>query len=108
MSLTSGTKLGPYEVVAPLGAGGLGEVFAEAYVVTGVEVGELRPPGSRLRSLGQKIGLAFLRLGKQLIELHHASQLRQRGIVLQAGVGAKVPSDRTLDRLHRQLFLPTE
>src|ERR1700692_273547 len=26
MALTSGTKLGPYEILAPLGAGGLGEV----------------------------------------------------------------------------------
>src|ERR1022692_486268 len=27
MNLTSGTKIGPYEIVAPLGAGGMGEVF---------------------------------------------------------------------------------
>src|SRR5271167_5041663 len=27
MTLSSGTKLGPYEIVGPLGAGGMGEVY---------------------------------------------------------------------------------
>jgi serine/threonine protein kinase len=27
MSLTSGTRLGPYEIVSPIGAGGMGEVY---------------------------------------------------------------------------------
>src|SRR5512135_3297443 len=28
MALTSGTKLGPYEIQTPLGAGGMGEVYS--------------------------------------------------------------------------------
>src|ERR1700756_4581106 len=27
MALTNGTKLGPYEIISPLGAGGMGEVY---------------------------------------------------------------------------------
>jgi hypothetical protein len=29
MTLSAGTKLGPYELLAPIGAGGMGEVMAE-------------------------------------------------------------------------------
>jgi serine/threonine protein kinase/Tol biopolymer transport system component len=38
MTLTSGTKLGPYEVVAPLGAGGMGEVYRARDTRLGREV----------------------------------------------------------------------
>ena len=27
MTLTAGTKLGPYEIIAPIGAGGMGSVY---------------------------------------------------------------------------------
>jgi len=38
MALTPGTRLGPYEIVAPLGAGGMGEVFRATDTRLGREV----------------------------------------------------------------------
>jgi serine/threonine protein kinase len=38
MLLTPGTRLGPYEIVAPLGAGGMGEVFRATDTRLGREV----------------------------------------------------------------------
>jgi eukaryotic-like serine/threonine-protein kinase len=31
MALAAGTKLGPYEIVGPLGAGGMGEMYRANY-----------------------------------------------------------------------------
>ena len=36
--MQTGTRLGPYEVVAPLGAGGMGEVYRAKYTWLGRDV----------------------------------------------------------------------
>ena len=38
MALTNGTKLGPYEIAAPLGAGGMGEVYRATQINLGRQV----------------------------------------------------------------------
>ena len=38
MAFTSGTELGPYEIIALIGAGGMGEVYRARYMRLGREV----------------------------------------------------------------------
>jgi serine/threonine protein kinase len=48
MSLAAGTRLGSYEIVSPLGAGGMGEVYRALDSRLGREVAIKVLPGERL------------------------------------------------------------
>jgi Tol biopolymer transport system component len=60
MAISSGTKLGPYEIVSPLGAGGMGEVYRATDTRLGRDVAikvlptSLNSDGDRLRRFEQE------------------------------------------------------
>ena len=60
MSLAAGTRLGPYEIVAPIGAGGMGEVYrAKDTRLDRAGGGE----GAVVASVGERGGAAAVRAG---------------------------------------------
>jgi eukaryotic-like serine/threonine-protein kinase len=64
MALTSGTKLGPYEIQSPLGAGGMGEVYRardtrlERTVAVKVLPTAMAADGDRLQRFEHEVGVA--------------------------------------------------
>ena len=69
MSLTPGTRLGPYEIVAPLGAGGMGEVYRARDTRLGREVA-LKVLPQHL-STTPEIRARFEREAKTISSLNH-------------------------------------
>jgi eukaryotic-like serine/threonine-protein kinase len=69
MGLTSGTKLGPYEILAPLGAGGMGEVYRAHDTRLGRDVAIKVLPSHLSSNLDLKV--RFEREARTISSLNH-------------------------------------
>lgn len=104
MTLTPGTRLGPYEIVAPIGAGGMGEVYRARDTRLGREVAikQIRPeiahqPGQSIR---------FEREARLLAQLNHPNVAVLHGLEERDGVCylvmELVPGETLAERLARE------
>ena len=69
MSLAAGTRLGPYEILAPLGAGGMGEVYKAKDTRLGREVAVKVLPTHTIASA--EVRQRFEREAKAISQLAH-------------------------------------
>ena len=80
MTLSAGTRLGPYEILAPLGAGGMGEVYRARDTRLGREVAVKVLPASfsqeadRLRRFEQEARAASALNHPNIVTLHDVGQ----------------------------------
>src|SRR5216684_9149213 len=88
MALAPGTKLGPYEIVAPLGAGGMGEVYRARDTKLGRDVAlKLLPP--KFTADADRVA-RFEREARMLASLNHPHIAAIYGFEDTAGVHALV------------------
>src|SRR5437879_8361463 len=88
MALTAGTHLGPYESSAPLGAGGMGEVYRATDIKLGREVA-LKVLSSALAADAQYMA-RFQREAQVLASLNHPNIASIYGFEDSGGVRALV------------------
>src|SRR5713226_7459562 len=88
MALTAGTRLGPYEITAPLGAGGMGEVYRATDTKLGRQVA-LKVLSAALAADAQYIA-RFQREAQFLASLNHTNIASIYGLEDSGGVRALV------------------
>ncbi len=109
MSLASGTKLGPYEILAPLGAGGMGEVYRAADARLGRDVA-LKVLPTAFANDTERMA-RFQREAQVLASLNHPNIASIYGLEESGGVRALVMElveGPTLGERIKQGALPVE
>jgi serine/threonine protein kinase len=113
MALASGRRLGPYEIVAPLGAGGMGEVYRARDTKLGRDVA-LKVLPEAFTQNAERIA-RFQREAQVLASLNHPNigaiyGLEDSGdlhaLVMELVEGPRSPSGSSPDRFHSRKHCP--
>src|SRR5580704_12982348 len=104
MAIPSGTKFGSYEVTAPIGAGGMGEVYQARDTKLGREVAIKVLPEAVAHDADRLS--RFQREAKMLASLNHPNIAAIYGLEENAGASylvlELVPGDTLADRIKRE------
>src|SRR5450631_1009219 len=109
MALTPGTKLGPYEIQSPLGAGGMGEVYRATDTKLGRDVA-LKVLPAEMAQDPERLG-RFRREAKALAQLDHPNIVTIHSVEECGGIHfltMQLVDGLPLDRLIPQGGLPVE
>src|SRR6202171_1693197 len=110
MALSAGTKLGTYEVLAPIGAGGMGEVYQAHDTKLGRDVAIKVLPEAFAHDPDRLS--RFQREAKMLASLNHPNIAAIYGLEEDAGksylVMELIPGETLRERIAREGPLPVE
>src|SRR5271166_3251096 len=109
MALTSGTRLGPYEIQSPLGAGGMGEVYRATDTKLGRDVALKVLPGEMAQD--PERFARFRREAKTLAQLDHPNIVTIYSVEECGGIHfltMQLVEGLPLDRVIPQAGLPLE